>query len=162
MAMGKVFSVIASFGVAVGVLTAPQAAAGTGNFIPDQKQRWQNERSGLCLVVRGPANEAPAVMSDCGTWADQIWVATDRGFLRNSNSGKCLTARTGQNPRQYECGGYADQKWEAVSTQNGVQIRNQHTGLCLLARGTAENSPVTMYNCLSQYADQRWKLTVMG
>ncbi|WP_078965931.1 RICIN domain-containing protein [Streptomyces aureocirculatus] len=164
MTTGKIAAALASFGVAVSILAAPQATASAsgGKSIPDQIQRWKNERSGLCLVARGPANEAPAVVSDCGDWPDQRWRATDRGFLINMNSGKCLTARAGQNARQTECGGHRDQQWEAVSTHAGTQIRNQHTGLCLLARGTAENSPVTMYDCLSQYSDQRWKLTTVG
>ncbi|WP_078965965.1 RICIN domain-containing protein [Streptomyces aureocirculatus] len=164
MAMGKVAAAAASFGVAVSVLAAPQATAraADGKSIPDVIQRWQNERSGLCLVARGPANEAPAVVSDCGDWPDQKWRSTDRGFVINVNSGKCLTARAGQNARQTACGGHRDQQWEAVVTRDGVQLRNQHTGLCLLAQGTAENSPVIMFECHSRYSDQRWKSTIVG
>ncbi len=62
----------------------------------------------------------------------------------NANSGKCLTSRTGQNARQFNCGVYGDQRWQHLSDAAGeqFQIRSKHTGLCLVARGFADNAPV--------------------
>ncbi|MFE6775419.1 RICIN domain-containing protein [Streptomyces sp. NPDC057702] len=122
-----------------------------------------NVHSGLCVVVRGPANENPVVVSDCGPWNDQKWEyngGPDGIYWVNANSGRCLTSRTGQNARQFDCGVYGDQRWDHLSssTEHGFQIRNRHTGLCLVARGFADNEPVVQTPCDRRYDDQLWTL----
>ncbi|WP_117212314.1 RICIN domain-containing protein [Allorhizocola rhizosphaerae] len=83
--------------------------------------RIRMDGTNLCVVVRGPSNDARAVLSGCGHWIDQHWAR--RGFslgyqLINQNSGKCLTSRNGSasvdTVIQYTCrtdGSWEDQLW---------------------------------------------------
>src|SRR5688572_1525910 len=67
---------------------APAAAAP-----PPPLARIQKTDTPLCLVLRGPADGAPAVQTPCAGFVDQHWFNNPVGGyfqIQNANSGKCL------------------------------------------------------------------------
>ncbi|MEI5102669.1 RICIN domain-containing protein [Streptomyces sp. PmtG] len=107
-----------------------------------------SDNNGLCIAARGKSDEAPVIVTTCapkGTaWADQQW---DFGYGSprqpvNLHSRKCLTGRTGQNARIFQCGAYLDQKWyldfDTIKNNGHFMIRNANSGACLVARGDSQ------------------------
>jgi hypothetical protein len=81
--------------------------------------RIRKTGTNLCLVVRGAANEARAVLTVCGNYVDQHWGKRPAGAqyqLINGSSGKCLLARgTSTLVVQTTCNTrYADQLWRVT------------------------------------------------
>ncbi|WP_329088874.1 RICIN domain-containing protein [Streptosporangium sp. NBC_01469] len=78
-----------------------------------------NVNSGMCVVVQGGANNAPAKHTRCANYADQHWYVDytngwDGMKFRNRNSNKCLVARgttPGTQLVQSACADYNDQDW---------------------------------------------------
>jgi hypothetical protein len=124
-------------------------------------RRIANVANGQCLLVQGGAEGNPVVPYTCLSYADQYWTLLSSGGgyyqVRNSNSGKCLTAPSwnGRNVIQYSCGNAFDQQWyiSTGSTQSRLQLRDN--GLCLTAPSWAPGD-VVLVGC-DVYLDQFWR-----
>lgn len=109
--------------------------------------------------VSAPAAAAPQATEHAASAAVPVIASTP--FLRNANSGKCLTVRgTAANAPavQSTCTGLADQHWTYPTiVGRPSQIRNGNSGMCLVARGHADNTPVVQTRCAG-FADQQWRI----
>lgn len=126
----------------------------------------QNSNSGKCTLVRGAADQAPAVQFTCLNFADQRWDLIDNDddrlfHLVNRNSGKCLLVQGSANSApvvQYQCLDFADQYWTFHLYDSGrFWIQNVNSGKCLLVRGGSDGTQLVQFECAS-YADQLWSL----
>ncbi|MGC5540110.1 endo-1,4-beta-xylanase [Streptomyces griseus] len=117
--------------------------------------------SNRCLDVPNgsTADGTQLQLWDCGSSANQQWVATDSGELRVYGD-KCLDAAgtgNGSKVQIYSCWGGDNQKWRVNSDGSIVGVQS---GLCLdaVGTGTANGTQVQLYSC-SNGSNQRWTLT---
>ncbi|HEX6358261.1 RICIN domain-containing protein [Actinophytocola sp.] len=126
----------------------------------------ENANSSKCLLVRGNANGAPVVQTQCAYYPDQYWSLVDKGGSRyqlvNYNSGKCLLVQGGADNApavQYTCLDFVDQYWQRIDKGGSrYQLRNVNSGKCLLVRGDGEAAQVVQFTCLD-FPDQYWGFT---
>jgi hypothetical protein len=134
--------------------------------------RLENANSGMCLVVRGTADGAPAVQTPCSYYRDQNWEreyvrTTEDGplyRLRNQNSRMCLVVRgraDGARAVQTHCANFADQLWLVgpSGTTNPFHIINGNSFQCLVVRGGANGNPAVQTRC-GNWQDQIWYYSV--
>ncbi|GHF82866.1 MULTISPECIES: endo-1,4-beta-xylanase [Streptomyces] len=117
--------------------------------------------SNRCLDVPNgsTADGTQLQLWDCGSSANQQWVATDSGELRVYGD-KCLDAAgtgNGSKVQIYSCWGGDNQKWRVNSDGSIVGVQS---GLCLdaVGTGTANGTQIQLYSC-SNGSNQRWTLT---
>ncbi|MER7883292.1 endo-1,4-beta-xylanase [Streptomyces fimicarius] len=117
--------------------------------------------SNRCLDVPdgSTADGTQLQLWDCGSSANQQWVATDSGELRVYGD-KCLDAAgtgNGSKVQIYSCWGGDNQKWRVNSDGSIVGVQS---GLCLdaVGTGTANGTQIQLYSC-SNGSNQRWTLT---
>ncbi|MER6700271.1 endo-1,4-beta-xylanase [Streptomyces griseus] len=117
--------------------------------------------SNRCLDVPNgsTADGTQLQLWDCGSSANQQWVATDSGELRVYGD-KCLDASgtgNGSKVQIYSCWGGDNQKWRVNSDGSIVGVQS---GLCLdaVGTGTANGTQIQLYSC-SNGSNQRWTLT---
>ncbi|MEV0026471.1 endo-1,4-beta-xylanase [Streptomyces atroolivaceus] len=117
--------------------------------------------SNRCLdVPNGSTNDGTQLqLWDCGSSANQQWVATGSGELRVYGD-KCLDAAgtgNGSKVQIYSCWGGDNQKWRVNSDGSIVGVQS---GLCLdaVGTGTANGTRIQLYSC-SNGSNQRWTLT---
>ncbi|WP_405929519.1 endo-1,4-beta-xylanase [Streptomyces griseus] len=117
--------------------------------------------SNRCLDVPNgsTADGTQLQLWDCGSSANQQWVATDSGELRVYGD-KCLDAAgtgNGSKVQIYSCWGGDNQKWRVNSDGSIVGVQS---GRCLdaVGTGTANGTQIQLYSC-SNGSNQRWTLT---
>ncbi|MDX3341286.1 endo-1,4-beta-xylanase [Streptomyces baarnensis] len=117
--------------------------------------------SNRCLDVPNgsTADGTQLQLWDCGSSANQQWVATDSGEIRVYGD-KCLDAAgtgNGSKVQIYSCWGGDNQKWRVNSDGSIVGVQS---GLCLdaVGTGTANGTQIQLYSC-SNGSNQRWTLT---
>ncbi|MGY5003461.1 endo-1,4-beta-xylanase [Streptomyces griseus] len=117
--------------------------------------------SNRCLDVPNgsTADGTQLQLWDCGSSANQQWVATDSGELRVYGD-TCLDAAgtgNGSKVQIYSCWGGDNQKWRVNSDGSIVGVQS---GLCLdaVGTGTANGTQIQLYSC-SNGSNQRWTLT---
>jgi endo-1,4-beta-xylanase len=117
--------------------------------------------SSRCLDVpnAGTSDGTQLQLWDCGSSANQQWVATASGEFRVYGN-KCLDAAgtsNGSKVQIYSCWGGDNQKWRVNSDGSIVGVQS---GLCLdaVGAGTANGTRIQLYSC-SNGSNQRWTLT---
>ena len=94
-------------------------------------------------------------------------AGTSKWFIKNVNSGLCLTVAGGgkalnQVAVQYHCDSHPSRHWRLVPTGDGTNfLRNMNSGLCLTLAGgsTGLNQVAVQYRCDS-HPSRRWTLAV--
>ncbi|GIF13573.1 RICIN domain-containing protein [Actinoplanes teichomyceticus] len=145
-------------GVVLGFSAVPASANGV-----DQLRR---QNGNVCVVVRGAAENAPAVLTTCANYADQKWNAVEHtgGWwsFHNENSGKCLAVHGTANDTQAVQTTCAlsqnpDQRWWLeVFGDDLWGFRNVNSGKCLVGKGAAGGRVVQSTCDGDRYTDQRW------
>jgi hypothetical protein len=116
------------------------------------------------LIVSG----SPAVAVGSGVAAKASAPAVDVPRKLNNINGYrldgagCLLAKDGGFDGapivMHQCLNFADQQWRLITDPNTgflVQIRNEKSGLCLVARGRSE-AAATVTTCNPNFSDQLW------
>lgn len=122
------------------------------------------------LIVSG-SSPADAVGSD-GAAAPSAPAVDVPRKLNNINGYRldgagCLLAKDGGFDGaplvMHQCLNFADQQWRLILDPTGflVQIRNEKSGLCLVAR-TRSDSVATVTACNTRFLDQLWIVETIG
>jgi hypothetical protein len=154
-------ALLLTVGVVLGFSAVPAAANGV-----DQLTR---ARGGVCVLVRGAANNAPAVLTTCADqYADQKWNAVEHtgGWysFHNASSGKCLAVHGTANDTQAvqtTCALSAnpDQRWNLIVYGDNLWgFQNVNSRKCLVGKGAAGGRVVqsTCNDGDHVYTDQMW------
>jgi hypothetical protein len=129
--------------------------------------------SGQCLVVYNGSLNGQAFQYTCAPYNDQVWIfdqiAPQRFHLINRNTGYCLAATAGKATILTTCSSTDTMQQWLIHNPGGPQtdfglavpaLGTSPSGnpYCLVIQGSGTNTAAFMWDCQSQYADQRWYL----
>ena len=113
----------------------------------------------LALFATSAAFFPAATASAASLSPDSVINPPGHYGLANRNSGLCLVVLAsgayGSRATQTTCGNFEDQSWSVNTYGVAAEIKNDYSGQCLTAQGTADGAPVFQYTCTG-LNDQKW------